>query len=139
MLSIPPTSASIVIQQSPLVQSYVEKYTKDEEFKEVYESLRHGYQNEELNYHINDTLLYHLRKICIPQSERVHLIREGHTSLISGHFGGKTVAQLQEFFYWPQMNDAVSKYVKDCVMCATSKPHNIKIGLYTPLPVPSRP
>ena len=96
MLSWLLTNASIVIQQSPLVHaSYVEQYTKDEYFKEVYESLRHGYQNEELNYQINDKLLYHLGKICIPQSERVHVIIESYTSLISGHFGvGKTVAQL---------------------------------------------
>ena len=37
------------------------------------------------------------------------------------------------------MNDTVSKYVKCCVMCAISKPSNKKLGLYTPLPVPSRP
>ena len=37
------------------------------------------------------------------------------------------------------MNDIESKYVKGCVMCATSKPSNRKLGLYTPLPVPSRP
>ena len=74
----------------------------------------HGYQNEELDYHIHDKLLYHLGKIGIPQSERVHhVIREAHTSLISGHFGvGKPIAQLQKFCYWPQMNDTISKYVK---------------------------
>ena len=43
MLSRPPTNASIVIQRDPLVHaSYVEQYTKDEDFKEVCESLRHG-------------------------------------------------------------------------------------------------
>ena len=76
MLSIPQTNDSIVIQQSSLVHaSYVEQYTKDEDFKEVYESLRHSYKSEELNYHIIDKLLYHFGKICIPQSERVHVMR----------------------------------------------------------------
>ena len=79
MLYRPPTNDYIVIQQVPLVHQYMQ----DEDFKEVYESLRNGYQNEELTYHINDKLLYHLGKICIPQSERVHVIRESHTSLIS--------------------------------------------------------
>ena len=37
------------------------------------------------------------------------------------------------------MNDNVSKYAKGYVMSATSKPSNRKLGLYTPLPVPSRP
>ena len=67
------------------------------------------------------------------------MIREVHTSLISRNFEvGKILAQLQKFFYWPQMNDTVSKYVKICVMCATRKPSNKKLGLYTPLLVPSR-
>ena len=61
-----------------------------------------GSQNEELDYHIHDKLLYHLGKICIPQSEIVHVIREAHTSLISRHFGvGKIVERLQKFCYWP--------------------------------------
>ena len=81
-----------------------------------------------MNYHINDKWLYHRGKLCIAQSERVHGIREAHTSLIARHFGvGKTIAQLQKFCYFPQMNDTVSKYVKGCVMCATSKPNNIKL------------
>ena len=37
------------------------------------------------------------------------------------------------------MNDTLYKYVKGCVMCATSKSSKIKLGLYTPLPVPSSP
>ena len=77
-----------------------------------------------MDYHIHDKL-YHLGKICIPQSERVYVIREAHTSLISRHSGvGKSVAKSQNFCYWPQMNDTISKYVKGCFMCATSEPSN---------------
>ena len=100
----------------------------------------HGSQNEELDYHIHDKLLYYLGNICIPQRERVHVIREPRTSLISGNFGiGRTVAQLQKFCYLTRMNDIVSKYVKGCVMCATSNPSNRNLGFYTPLPIPSCP
>jgi hypothetical protein len=49
------------------------------------------------------------------------------------------VAQLQIYYYFPQMNETFSKYVKGCVLCATHNPRNIKLGLYTPLPVPSQP
>jgi hypothetical protein len=52
---------------------------------------------------------------------------------------GKIVAQLQRYCYWPRMNEMVSKYIKGCVMCATSNPSNKKLGLYTPLPIPSQP
>ena len=37
------------------------------------------------------------------------------------------------------MHETISRYIKGCTMCGTSKPSNRKLGLYTPLPVPSRP
>ena len=37
------------------------------------------------------------------------------------------------------MKDIVTKYVKGCVMCSTCKPTNRKLGLYSPLLVPSHP
>ena len=99
-----------------------------------------GNQVEELDYHVHDKLLYHLGELCIPHGERVNSIREAHTSLIVGHFGvGKTMAQLQRYFYSPRMIESVSGFVGGCSLCAASKPRNLKLGLYTPLPVPSHP
>ena len=93
-----------------------------------------------MDYHLKDQLLYHCGKLCIPQTKREKIIREVHTSLISGHFGvSKTVAQLQWFCYWSKINERVSRYVKGCAMGAKSKTSNKKLGLYTPLPVPSHP
>ena len=37
------------------------------------------------------------------------------------------------------MHETVSRYIKGCTMCVKSKPNNRKLGLYTPLPVPSHP
>ena len=37
------------------------------------------------------------------------------------------------------MNEFVSKYGEGFFLCATSKPRNIKLGVCTPLPIPSRP
>ena len=37
------------------------------------------------------------------------------------------------------MKEIVTKYVKGCVTCSTCKPTNRKLGLYSPLPVPSHP
>jgi hypothetical protein len=93
-----------------------------------------------LDYHVHDNLLYHLGKLCIPQGERINIIREAHSSLIVGHFGvGKTMTILQRYCYWPKMNESVSRYVRGCSLCATSKLSNRKLGLYTPLLVPSHP
>ena len=75
---------------------------RDEDFKDVYEALTHGNQNEELDYHVHNNLLYHLRKLCIPRDERERVIRESHTSIVSSHFGvEKTIALLQRYCYWP--------------------------------------
>lgn len=104
MLSFPPISASIVLQNASLsFESYVEQYFDDDHFKDIYAKLTHGSQVE--NYHLQGKLLYHMEKICIPTNERIHVIRElTHTSLLSGHFGvGKTLCHLQRLCYWPHM------------------------------------
>ena len=139
MLSRPPIVASIVLKNASLShESYIEQYATDDDFKEIYEKLTNGTQVED--YYLQGKLLYHLGKLCVPISERVHVIREAHTSLVSGHFGvGKTLAHLQRLVYWPRMKDIVTKYVKGCVMCSTCKPTNRKLGLYSPLPVSSHP
>jgi hypothetical protein len=94
MLSGPPISASIVLKNASLAHdSYIEQYANDEDFKHVYERLTGGLQVE--NFYVQDKLLYHMDKLCIPINERVHVIREAHTSLVFGHFGvGKTMAHL---------------------------------------------
>ena len=67
MLSRPSLNASIIFQNSSLEhESYIEQYVRDSDFMDVYDSLTKGAQVEELDYHVNDRLLYHLGKICIP-------------------------------------------------------------------------
>jgi hypothetical protein len=94
MLSRPPIVASIVLKNTSLsYDSYVEKYAIDADFKEVYAKLTLGAQVD--NYCLQGKLLYHLGNLCIPTSERVHVIQEAHTSLLSGYFGvGKNMAHL---------------------------------------------
>eukprot|EP00253_Pinus_taeda_P031869 PITA_31869 len=121
-------------------ESYTEQYTYDDDFKDVYANLSKGNHVEENDYHLHNNLLFHLGKLCIPQGERISVIREAHSSLIAGHFGvSKTVVHLQRYCYWPLMVDSVSRFIRGCSLCATSKPSNRKLGLYMPLPVASRP
>ena len=112
MLSRPIINASTILKHNSVIhESYIEQYAQDIDFKDVYATLNHGKKVEELDYYIKDKLLYHLGKLCIPQTERVNIIREAHTSLISGHFGvSKIVSQLQRFCYWPWMNETISRY-----------------------------
>ena len=142
MLSRLIVNASTILEHNTIMhESYIKQYAQDIDFKDIYATLCHGKKVEELDYYVKDQLLYHLGELCIePQTERVNIIREAHTSLISGHFGvSKIVAHLQRFCYWPKMHETVSRYIKGCTMCAKSKPNNRKLGLYTVLPVPSHP
>jgi hypothetical protein len=94
MLSQPPFVASIILKNAYLSHDiYIEKYAIDEYFKEIYTKLTLGAQVE--NYCLQGKLLYHLGKLCIPTSERVHVIREAHTSLVSRNFlVGKNIVHL---------------------------------------------
>ena len=70
----------------------------------------------------------------------MNIIREAHTSLIVGLFNvSKTVSHLQRYFYWPHILESMSHFIKGCSFCAISKPSNRKLGLYTPLTIPSCP
>lgn len=51
----------------------------------------------------------------------------------------KTLQNLLRYVFWPRMQQDVARFVKRCVLYSTSKPTNRKVGLYTPLPVPTRP
>lgn len=70
MLSHPPISASVGFQNDSLsLEGYVEQYAKDNDFKEIYEILTRG--SQVYNYYLQEKLLYHLGKLCIPIVERV--------------------------------------------------------------------
>jgi len=51
----------------------------------------------------------------------------------------KTVAVLQNYLYWPNLQQDVGKYIRSCTTCAIAKPTIKKQGLYTSFPTPSQP
>jgi hypothetical protein len=66
MLSRPIISASVILKHnSTMHESYVEQYDLYVDVKEVYATLCHSNQGEELDYHVHDKILYHLGKLCI--------------------------------------------------------------------------
>ena len=99
LLSSPIINASTILKHNAIShEGYIGQYDNDDDFKEIYATLKNGKQSEAFDYHLHDKILYHLGKLCIPMNERVHVIREAHTSLISRHFGvNKTIAHLQDF------------------------------------------
>ena len=77
----------LLLKKYSIVHSYIEKYAHDVDFQDVYASLSEGNQVEEKDYHMHNNLLFHLGKLCIPQGERLSVMREARSSLIAGHFG----------------------------------------------------
>jgi hypothetical protein len=97
-LSRPPIVASIILKNTSLSHdSYVEQYSINDGFKEVYETLTYGAQVE--NYCLQGKLLYHLGKLCIPTSERVHVIQETHTSRVWTFWGRKNYGSFAEVLF----------------------------------------
>ena len=67
-------------------------------------------------------------------------MQESHGGGLMGHFGvAKTLAILQEHFYWPHMKRDVKRNCGRCVTCKQAKSKVQPNGLYTPLPIPIEP
>lgn len=118
----------------------LEIYVHDHIFKEVYQTLTSSkldYEGMD-NFHLQNRLIYYFNALCIPIRDRVGLIREAHTSKIAQHFGvGKILHKFKRFVYWPKIQEQVTKYIRFYSLCCISKPSNIKLGFYQPLPVPN--
>jgi hypothetical protein len=115
-----------------------EMYKNDPDFGNVWESCSQGSFNHFL---VQEGFLFKNNKLCIPQcSLRRAIIQEVHGGGLAGHFGrDKTLALVQENFFWPKLAHDVECFVKSCRTCQIAKSHSKNTGLYTPLPVPKAP
>ena len=68
------------------------------------------------------------------------MIWELHSGGAAGHFGrDKTIAMIEDSFYWPSLKIDEVKNVSKCRTCQLSKERKKNIGLYMPLPMPYEP
>jgi hypothetical protein len=68
------------------------------------------------------------------------IIQEVHGGGLVGHFRrDKTLALVQENFFWPKLAHDVECFVKSCRIFQIAKSHSKNTGLYTPLPIPKAP
>ena len=111
-----------------------ELYKNDPDFGNVWENCSKGSFNHFL---VQEGFLFKNNRLCIPQcSLRRAIIQEVHGGGLAGHFGrDKTLALVQENFFWPKLAHDVECFVKSCKICQIAK----STGLYTPLPVPKAP
>ncbi|KAA3484962.1 Transposon Ty3-I Gag-Pol polyprotein [Gossypium australe] len=89
----------------------------------------------------HDGFLFREGKLWIPHgSVRDLLVIEVHSGGLMGHFGvAKTLAMLQEQFFWPRMKRDVERVYDRCMACKKAKLRIKPHRLYTPLPIPDEP
>jgi hypothetical protein len=115
-----------------------ELYSEDHEFCEEYsacEKIASG------KFFRLDGFLFRENKLCVSNcSMRELLVQESHGGGLMEHFRvAKTIAILQEHFYWPHKKRDVERICGRCVTCRQAKSKVQPNGLYTPLPIPCEP
>ncbi|XP_062087666.1 uncharacterized protein LOC133794454, partial [Humulus lupulus] len=115
-----------------------ELYSADHDFGEIYGVCE---KSAEGKFYRHEGFLFREHRLCVPNcSLRDLLVRESHGGGLMGHFGvAKTLAMLQEHFFWPHMKRDVERICGRCVTCRQAKSRVQPNGLYTPLPIPSSP
>lgn len=64
-------------------------------------------------------------KLYVPLIFRKEVLVKLHDSPLGAHLGvNKTLAKIQESYYWPRMNINVRKYMKTCDHCQVAKHSN---------------
>ncbi|KAJ4719236.1 RNA-directed DNA polymerase [Melia azedarach] len=113
-----------------------EQYATDEDFHTIWDQCNHNQRAAE--FLIHDSYLFKANKLCISRcSLREQLLRELHGGGLASHVGrDKTIALVEERYYWPQIKRDVGKIVQKCQVCQVAKGRVQNIRLYMPLPVP---
>ncbi|KAH9658312.1 hypothetical protein KPL70_023438 [Citrus sinensis] len=96
-----------------------ELYVDDHDFSVEYQACE---KIVVAKYFRHDGYLFRENKLCVPNcSLRDLLVSESHGRGLMGHFGVvKTLAVLQEHFYWPYMKRNVERLCGRCVTCLPS-------------------
>ena len=87
-------------------------------------------------------LLRKHKKIVVGPNTRLRnqLIHWQHASPEGGHSGRDlNIRRIRNIFHWKGLNKHVRQYIRECVICQTSKPETVASpGLLQPLPIPEK-
>ena len=105
-------------------------YPTDKDFQEIVAQLKNPVAGNmdiiQGKYFMQDGYLFKGKQLCIPMSSmRENIIRELHSSGLAGHFGkDKTLALVEDKYYWPKIKRDVTRYVARCRICQMAKGHS---------------
>lgn len=113
-----------------------DNYKTNPFFSKVLDECNFGQKRE---FTLMDGYLFKGNQLCVPEGSLwLHIIHELHGGGLGGHFGrDKTMALVQERYYWPKMMRDVERYVSRCMTYQQAKGGKQNSGLYQPLPIPS--
>ncbi|PKU62236.1 putative mitochondrial protein [Dendrobium catenatum] len=96
-----------------------EDYPDCPDFKETYSALTTGNERIIGDFMLEDGYLFKSQQLCIPNTSlREFLVWELHAGGLAGHFGqAKTIAAVENRFYWPSLKRDVSRLVRRCHTC----------------------
>ena len=122
-------------------ESVKDSYSTCPDFGPIVQALELGPSQEHRDYLRTEGYLFFRNRLCVPRTSlRDHLTWECHSGGLAGHFGrDKTITAVEQQFYWPSLKRDVGNIVAQCRVCAFAKQVKKNAGLYTPLPVPTRP
>jgi hypothetical protein len=74
-------------------------------------------------YELNDGLLYHKGRICVPNGKlRATLLRYYHDAISAGRLGvEETLKAITRTFTWTGLHEKVAQYIKRCDRCQRDK------------------
>jgi len=115
----------------------------DQTYLATLKAILKGNSKVDTNFSIKKDLLLYKNRWDIPTDEglRRTIMEAEHDSKIAAHFGTyKTIGRVTANFYWPKMDENITKYVRSCDVCQRNKVIRHKnYGLLEPLEVPMRP
>ena len=116
-------------------------YSACPDFGIIYDEVSNGNHHEYVDFLVENGYLFKVTKLCVPRTSfRDLLIWEMHVSDLAGHFGrDKTIALVEDRFYWPSLKKDVVRIVAQCRACQLAKAKKQNTSLCTPLSVPHEP
>ncbi|KAE8216955.1 hypothetical protein CF319_g8841, partial [Tilletia indica] len=98
-------------------------------------------QDHRADYQEVDGLLLRDKRLYVPESLRVDILKSRHDHPLAGHHGRrKTLDLVRRDFFWPHMRKFIHNYVDTCDSCSRTKPQRHKpYGPLHSLHVPIRP
>ncbi|KAM2088669.1 hypothetical protein ACFX1T_032717 [Malus domestica] len=117
------------------------EYSSCPDFGIIFHEVSNGNRREYVDFITRDGFLFRKTQLCIPRTSlREFLIWELHGGGLAGHFGkDKTIALMEDRFYWPSLKRDVARLLSQCRTCQLAKARKRNTGLYTPLPIPHAP